>query len=216
MPQEHEGAFSANSPVGRYWLRNCVGFHVEGLRGGSGLVEEIGLGPDGVDVLAVRRGVVVTRVTLVSAQRVESVDPWDETIILFSQRRRQRDGRRAQTRDVAHHAVSIAGAVVVESARMLRDGATVVMRGLAAFGALLLGLAVVVRNRAPRFTKTLKAIAVAYAFEARRAWRAEREAIATWRQSLRELQEEEGDDAPLTRAGADEVGARERESARRR
>ena len=40
MPLEHERAFSAESPVGRYWLRNCVGFHVEGLRGGAGVVEE--------------------------------------------------------------------------------------------------------------------------------------------------------------------------------
>src|SRR4029453_14802601 len=47
MPLEHERAFSANSPVGRYWLRNCVGFHVEGFGGGSGTVGEIGLGPAG-------------------------------------------------------------------------------------------------------------------------------------------------------------------------
>jgi len=40
---------------GRYWLLNCVGFRVEGARGRSGIVEEVGLGPEGVDVLAVRR-----------------------------------------------------------------------------------------------------------------------------------------------------------------
>lgn len=216
MPLEHERAFSANSPVGRYWLRNCVGFHVEGFGGGSGTVEEIGLGPDGVDVLAVRRGVVLRRIALVPAQRVESVDPWDERIVLVSQRREQRDRRRAQTHDIAGRAASVAGAVAVESARMLRDGAAVVLRGLAAFGTLLLGLAVVMRNRAPRFTITVKAIAVAYAFEARRAWHAERQALAAWRQSLRALPEEEGDEGPLTRAGADEVDARTREPAPRR
>jgi hypothetical protein len=216
MPLEHERAFSANSPVGRYWLRNCVGFHVEGFGSGSGTVEEIGLGPDGVDVLAVRRGIVLRRIALVPVQRVESVDPWDETIVLVSRRRRQRDRRRAQTQDIAGRVASVAGAVAVESARVLRDGAAVALRGLAAFGTLLLRLAVVMRNRAPRFTTTLKAIGVAYVFEARRAWRAQREALAAWRQTLRALPEDEGDDGPLTRAGADEVDARTREPARRR
>jgi hypothetical protein len=216
MPLEHERAFSANSPVGRYWLRNCVGFHVEGFGGGSGTVEEIGLGPDGVDVLAVRRGVVLRRIALVPAQRVELVDPWDETIVLVSRRRQQRDRRRAQTQDIAGRVASVAGAVAVESARALRDGAAVVLRGLAALGTLLLGLAVVMRNIAPRFTTTLKAIAVAYMFEARRAWRAEQEALAAWRESLRGQPDQEGDEGPLTRAGADEVDARTREPARRR
>ena len=216
MPLEHERAFSANSPVGRYWLRNCVGFHVEGLRGGSGTVEEIGLGPDGVDVLAVRRGLVLKRTALVPAERVESVDPWDETIVLASRRRQERDRRRAQTQDIAARAASIAGAVAVVGAHALRDGAAVVLRGLAAFGTLLLGLAVVVRNRAPRFTGTFRTIAVAYAFEARRAWREEKEAVAAWRQSLRAQPDQEGDDGPLTRAGADEVDARTHETAPRR
>jgi hypothetical protein len=216
MPLEHERAFSANSPVGRYWLSNCVGFHVEGFGGGSGTVEEIGLGPDGVDMLAVRRGVVLRRIALVPAQRVASVDPWDETIVLVSPRRQQRDRRRAQTQDIARRVASVAGVAAVESARVLRDGAAVVLRGLAAFGTLLLGLAAVLRNRAPRFTTTVKAVAVAYAVEARRAWRAEREALATWQDSLRAPPEEEGDDGPLTRAGADEVDARTREPARRR
>jgi hypothetical protein len=216
MPLEHERAFSANSPVGRYWLRNCVGFHVEGFGSGSGTVEEIGLGPDGVDVLAVRRGIVLRRIALVPVQRVESVDPWDETIVLVSRRRRLRDRRRAQTQDIAGRVASVAGAVAVESARVLRDGAAVALRGLAAFGTLLLGLAVVMRNRAPRFTSTFKAIALAYAFEARRAWRAEREALAAWRETLRGQPDQEGDEGPLTRAGADEVDARTREPARRR
>jgi hypothetical protein len=216
MPLEHERAFSADSPVGRYWLRNCVGFHVEGVGGGSGTVEEIGLGPDGVDVLAVRHGVVLTRIALVPAQRVESVDPWDETIVLVSRRRQQRDRRRARTQHIACRVPSVAGAVAVESARVLRDGAAVALRALAAFGTLLLGLAVVIRNRAPRFASTFKAIAVAYAFEARRAWRAEREALAAWRESLRGQPDQDGDEGPLTRAGADEVDARTREPARRR
>ena len=216
MPLEHERAFSANSPVGRYWLRNCVGFHVEGLRGGAGIVEEIGLGPDGVDVLAVRRGVVIRRVALVSTQRVEAVHPWDETIVLASGRRQQREHRRAQTQETARHVASIAGAVAVETAHALREGAAVVLRALAVFGTLLLGLGVAMRARAPKSTTTIKAIAVAYAIEAKRAWRAEKDALAAWRRSVRGLPEEDGDDGPLTRAGADEVDARTRDLTRRR
>src|SRR5438874_11929764 len=88
MPLEHERAFSAESPVGRYWLRNCVGFHVEGLRGGAGVVEEVGLGPDGVDVISVRRhNVLLPGTVLVPAQCVESVRPWEDTIVLESKRR---------------------------------------------------------------------------------------------------------------------------------
>ena len=49
-----EHTFSADDPVARYWLHNCVGFGVRGLAGG-GVVHEIGLGTDGVAVLAVRR-----------------------------------------------------------------------------------------------------------------------------------------------------------------
>jgi hypothetical protein len=102
MPLEQERSFSAASPVGRYWLRNCVGFHVEGLRGGAGVVEEIGLGPDGVDVLAVRRhNVLLRKMVLVPAQRVESVHPWEDTIVLVSQRRGTIDRGAAQAKAVA-------------------------------------------------------------------------------------------------------------------
>ncbi len=222
MPLEHERAFSADSPVGRYWLRNCVGFRVDGLLGGAGVVEEIGLGRDGVDVIAVRRrGVVLRRTVLVPTQRVESVYPWDDTIVLTSRRRRARRRRAAQAQQLTRRLQTLGRAVALESARAVRDGAIVVLRLLAVFGTLLFGLAVVVRERAPHArrlashsARTLTLIARAYAFEARRAWRAEKEAIAAWRESRRELSEIPGDDGPLARAGADEAGAHPRESAR--
>jgi hypothetical protein len=223
MPLEHERAFSADSPVGRYWLRNCVGFRVDGLLGGAGVVEEVGLGHDGVDVLAVRRrGVVLGRRVLVPTERVQSVHPWDDTIVLASRRRRARSRRAAQAQRLTRQVQPAGRAVALESARAVRDGAIVVLRLLAAFGTLLLGLGVFVRERAPhvrrhasRFTTAVKVIASAYATEARRGWRAEREAIAAWREGRRNPGEEPGDDAPLTRAGAEEVDARRQESARR-
>jgi hypothetical protein len=223
MPLEDERAFSASSAVGRYWLRNCVGFHVEGLRPGGGVVEEIGLGLDGVDVLAVRRrGVALKRMVLVPTQRVESVHPWEDTIVLGSRRRRARDRRVAQTRYAARRLRTAGRVAAVEAARAVRDGAIVVMRMLAAFGTVLLGLAVLARQRAPgarrhvaNATSVLTVVARAYGHEARRAWRAEREAIAAWREMRREHAEDPAADGPLTRAGAEETDARRRVGLRR-
>jgi hypothetical protein len=223
MRLEHERAFSAESPVGRYWLRNCVGFRVEGFVGGGGVVEEIGLGLDGVDVLAVRRrGVALRRMVLVPTQRVESVHPWDDTIVLGSRRRQAKSRRAAQAQQLTRRLQPFGRAVALETARTLREGAIVVLRLLAAVGTVLFGLAVVVRERAPharrlvsRSARTVALIARAYALEARRAWRDQKDAISAWRESTRERSEVQGDDAPLTRAGADEADARRRESARR-
>jgi hypothetical protein len=208
MPLEHERAFSAESPVGRYWLRNCVGFRVEGLRGPAGIVEQIGLGPDGVDVLAVRRGLPLAGVVLVPAQRVEFVQPWDDTIVLASQRRRRSESRSIpDARQVARGLGPLGRTVAVETVRALRDGTTLVLRMLAGLGTVLFGLTVLVRER-------VTPIARAYAAEARRAWRAERDAIAAWRESRRERAEEPGDAGPLTRAGADDVDTRPRDTSR--
>ena len=223
MPLEHERAFSANSPVGRYWLRNCVGFRVAGLRGRAGIVEEIGLAPDGVDVLAVRRGIVLRRISIVPTQRVESVHPWDDTIVLAARRRHASHHHVERARHATDRLRPVARAAAVETARALRDGTIVVLRLLAALGSLLFGLAVVVRDHAPTARRhvsgtatALKLIGRAYASEARRAWHAERNAIAAWRESRRQRADEPGDDGPLTRAGADDVDARRRDTARRR
>ena len=168
-------------------------------------------------MLAVRRGVVLRRIALVprSARQVPS-GPWDETIVLVSRSWRSNGIAVARRPTIAGRAASIAAAVGAETGRALREGATVVLRGLAAFGTLLLGLAVVLRDRSPKFTTTLKAIALAYAAEAKRAWRDEKKAVAEWRQSLRGHPDDVGDDGPLTRAGADEVDARTRDLTRRR
>jgi hypothetical protein len=209
MQPDDERAFSAAGPVGRYWLRNCVGFQVKGLRGGSGIVEEIGLGPDGVDVLAVRRrNVLLPGLTLVPANRVESVHPWEDTLVLASRSRRERDQRREQARHAAHRMEGLARVTAVESGHALRDGAVVVYRGLAALGALLLGLLVLARKHA-------LPLAAAYVAAAKRAWNDERDAISAWRAARRGAAEEPGDDGPLTRAGADDADARRRETLRR-
>jgi hypothetical protein len=247
MPLEHERAFSAESPVGRYWLRNCVGFHVEGLRGGAGVVEEIGLGPDGVNVLAVRRhNVLLPTMVLVPAHRVESVLPWDDTIVLVSQRRAARDRRAAHARAVAgrltpigqsaahrlkpisqsaaHRLARIGRTVAVEAGRAVRDGAIVILRLLGELGTLLWGLAVLIRERAPHARRhvantasSMKPVARAYADETRRRWQAQRQALAAWQETRRVVADEPADDGPLTRAGDDEdAGARRRETLRRR
>jgi hypothetical protein len=214
MPLEHERAFGAESPVGRYWLRNCVGFHVKGLRGGPGIVEEVGVGSDGVDVLAVRRRVAVKSLVMVPVQRVESVHPWDDTIVLASARRRARE-RRPVGQNLARRLSPIVRSAALEAARALRGGATVVRRLLGTLGTFLLGVAVVIRKHVLKAGGLAAVLARAYESEARRAWREERAAISAWRESRREAVEEPGDDGPLTRASVDEMGARSRDSARR-
>jgi len=103
------------------------------------------------------------------------------------------------------------------------DGQAQIFRLVAALGTLLFGLTVVVREYAPHVRRhisstasALKLIGRAYASEAKRAWRAEQDAIAAWRESRREVDDGPGDDGPLARAGADEVDARPRDTARRR
>src|SRR5919198_336563 len=104
MPFEHERAFSANSPVGRYWLFHCAGFTVDGLRAGGGVVEEVGLGPDGVDMLAVRRRGPLGRLIRVPVQRVEWIRPWEDTLVLRSRRTRARERRSALAQQLSPHA----------------------------------------------------------------------------------------------------------------
>jgi len=215
MPLEQERAFSAESPVGQYWLGNCIGFRVEGFRGGSGIVEEIGLGPEGVDVLAVRRwGLYLGRTVLIPAERVEAVLPWDDTIVLASRRRPPSRGV-IETRRLARRAQPV-----------VRDGAAATVgamrRMLAALGTFLLGLAVLVRTHAPHARRRIAyagaavaALTRAYGAEARVLWRDEKAAIAAWRDGRRAHREDEpGDEGPLTRAGADEADARRRERQR--
>jgi hypothetical protein len=239
MPLEHERSFTAESPVGRYWLLNCVGFRVEGAWGSAGIVEEVGLGPDGVDVLAVRRrGALRWGVVLVPAQRVAWVHPWDDTIELASRLRRARDRKqrriaplvdaRAQElgrrlKPVGKTAADATTRSFRYGAAAVRDGAIVILRLLAAAATALLGLTVLARRHAPAARRAAKnvastalLIARAYAAEARRLLREEQQAIRAWRESRRERVEEPAvDDGPLTRAGADDVDARRRDAVRR-
>src|SRR3954452_1687553 len=118
MRPEEERIFGADDPVGRYWLHNCVGFAVRGLRSGRGVVRDVSEDSNGGALLAVHRG-VLRGTTHVPAARVATVHPWDETIVLHSRSRLTRERRAAQARGAA--------AVVTAAAR----GATVAV----AFGA---------------------------------------------------------------------------------
>jgi hypothetical protein len=198
-----EHTFSADDPVARYWLHNCVGFGVRGLAGG-GVVHEIGLGDDGVAVLAVRRTVLGTT-TVVPASRVQSVDPWDETVVLHSHSRATRERRVAQARDGADVIATATRGAVVATAFGTR-------LFLAAVARLLLVLAALTRKHAPgarRAAATLGILGRAYAVEAARACREQKGAVVAWREAQRRAAW--GDEAPLTRAGADKVDARTEE-----
>ena len=93
MPLREERSFDADGPVGAYWLRNSTGFRVVTPRRRTGWVDEVGVREsDGrVDVLAVRkRGLFRSHVTLVPADRVTVVRPWEQTVVLAPRRRRRR------------------------------------------------------------------------------------------------------------------------------
>jgi len=221
MRLENEGSFGAQSPVGRYWLLNSVGFRVEGMHG-RGTVEEVGLGVDGVDVLAVRRrGPLGRRLVLVPVQRVESIHPWDDTIVLSSRRPRAAHGQVARRRlgDGAKAGADAGGRWLLAFAIALREGTVVLARLLAAAAALL---ARATHRHAPHARRALANVAAttllilrAYGTELRRALHEQRNAVAAWREARRAPLEEPADDGPLTRAGADDVDAPRRETARR-
>ena len=232
MRVAHERSFSTDSPVGRYWLLNSVGFRVEGPRGRrTGVVEEVGLGPNGVDVLAVRRRVVLgRRLVLIPAERVESVFPWEEAITLSSRRRRSRDQRAASLRRVERKLEAIAAASAVATGHSVRSFAGAVRRGavvvLRLLRAWLRFLVQSLRRHSPRVrggmtrgTGAVGTILRAYAWEARRALRNQRRLIAEWR-ALRNGQPPPIEDAhvPTTeteteaQAGTEDLGTRRREA----
>src|SRR4051794_2627670 len=165
MGPEDERTFDADDPVGRYWLHNCVGFGVRGLRSGRGVVRDVSEDSNGLPVLAVHRG-VLRGVASVSAARVESVDPWDETIVLRSRSRETRQRRGEQARGAADVVTAAARGATVAAA----FGARVF---LAAAARVLLGAAALVRahspgarQRAGRIAGTLTMLGRAYAAEA--------------------------------------------------
>jgi hypothetical protein len=226
MRLEHEQSFSAQSAVGRYWLLNSVGFRVQGMYG-RGVVEEVGLGHDGVDVLAVRRGGALgRRLVLVPVERVESVHPWEDTLVVSSRRQRARASRAEQAHVVrrrvgqdAKTGAAVGAQVLRACVVALRDGAVVLARLLALAGALLTRATQRHAPHARRAIANAGATAVlilrAYGTELRRALHEQRDAVAAWREASRQSVEEPGDDGPLTRAGADDVDAPRKEAARR-
>src|SRR4051794_3320095 len=208
MGPENERTFGADDPVGRYWLRNCVGFGVRGLRSGRGVVRNVSEDPNGRALLTVHRG-VLRGTTHVSAARVATVHPWDETIVLHSRSGQRRERSAAQARETAGLVAAAARGATVAAA----FGARVFLEATAR---LLLGLAALVRahspgarQRAGRFAAALTLLGRAYAVEAARAYRAQKDAVAAWNEERRSGAP--GDDAPLKRAGVDEVDARAEE-----
>ena len=128
--------------------------------------------------------------------------------------------------EAARRLKPVARTAAVEIARATRGGAIAVARLLAALGTPLWGLAVLTREHFPHARRHVSSIATslrlisrAYAAEAGRVWRTQREAIASWQRQRHERVEESGDDGPLTRAGDDDkeaAAARRRETLRRR
>jgi hypothetical protein len=115
----------------------------------------------------------------------------------------------------------IGGSGAVASGHVLRAFAAAVRNGTVVVIRLLGALAALLARHAPQARRVLLGVAAlllvllrAYVTEARRALRAQRDAIAAWQASRRELAEEPGDDGPLTRAGAEELDARSQETIR--
>jgi hypothetical protein len=208
MRPGNERAFPAGDPVATYWLHNCVGFDVRGLRGAAGVVHEVGADADGEPVLAIRRPVLGT--TYVAASRVSEIDPWNETIVLRSRERALRPVHSSEQAGRAGRAAASAGhAAAIVAAAAARRFSSAVARLLLAVAADLRAHAPGARRRAGSAATMLAALGAAYAGEARRAYGRQREAMNAWRASRR--RDSWGDEAPLTRAGADDVDAREEE-----
>jgi hypothetical protein len=191
MVAEDERSFSPESPVGKYWLLNCVGFRVERTRVTYGVVEQVGPGDDGVDVLRVRRrGPLGRRLVLVRADRVASIHPWEDTIVLaarspaIARRREPRERpaslpvreRAAQLeRRLRPHAtaaaLAVAGAFSIAWAGVRRAAlfvARAVARASTFAAARSRAYAPVVRQSASSLGKTTLATAAAYVAAARR------------------------------------------------
>ena len=208
-----EHAFRADDPVARYWLHNCVGFRVRGFRGG-GVVHAVSTGVDGVEVLEVERRALLGMTTVVPAARVESVDPWDETVVLRSPTRETRRRRVAQARTGAGVLGAAARAAAIAVAFGTRLFFAAIARFLLALAALLQKHTPRARRRVGRFAATLGLLGRAYAGEAARAYREQKAGVAAWREERR--RSTWGDESPITRAGADEVDARDEDRIRRR
>ena len=202
-------SFGGESPVGRYWLANSVGFRVNGSRGRRGIVERVGRAPSGTDVLLVRpRSMLNRRLVAVPLERVASVDPWAETIVLAARpRRAQRPPRaprsmpavRKRGAQLGGRVVPLGLALAVVARRVLRFGAAALASGAAMLLSILARLVAFVRRSAPGARqalagvgRTLLLFAAAYASEIRRVAQAEWAAWAAWLAARRRGPEPDG------------------------
>jgi hypothetical protein len=205
-------SFTTDDPVAQYWLQNCVGFGVRGLRSGPGTVQNVSVREDGIAVLGVRRSVLLGT-TSIAADRVESVDPWDETIVLRSGDREARERRVAEARGAADVVGAAAHAATIAAASGARLFLAAIARLLLAVAALAREHAPVARDQARRFAGTLALLGRAYATAAADAYRAQKDAVAAWQEERRRGVWR--DESPPTRAGADDVDARSEEQVQR-
>ena len=202
-------AFGAESPVARYWLANCVGFRVEASRGRRGTVERVGCDAAGTDVLLVRpRSAMGRRLVPVPFERVASVDPWAETIVLAPRprkaRRPAREVRalpvvRERGAQVGNRLLPVGLALAVAGRRMLQFGFAALRSGAVLLLALLAGVGASVRQRSPgardalsRTVRTALLFASAYASEVRRVVHAEWTALTAWLVARRRGPEPDG------------------------
>ena len=198
-PEDHR-SFAADDPVARYWLHHSVGFRVRGV----GVVDAI-VTDGGMTVLEVRRLGLTTRIPMV---RVDSIDPWNETIVLRSRTRPPRERPHA----VVTAVVTAAHAATIFTAALLRRFFALLARLLLAAAAFARQHAPGARQRAGRIASTLAAVGSAYAAEAARAYRTQAAATKAWREERRRAAW--GDESAPTRAGDDKAGARRGEEDR--
>jgi hypothetical protein len=226
-------SFGAESPVGRYWLANCVGFRVEASRGRRGIVERVGCDPAGTDVLLVRpRSVMNRRLVAVPFERVASVDPWEETIVLAPRPgRAQRPAREPRALPaVRHRGAQVGGrllpvgvALAVAGRRMfqvvfvaLRSGAVQLLAMLARLGAFVRRRMPGAREALARIARTMLLFATAYASEIRRVVKAEWTEFAVWLAARRRGPEPDGPPVVELLPPADSEPDAAAEAARRR
>jgi hypothetical protein len=205
-------SFTTDDPVAQYWLQNCVGFGVRGLRSGPATVRDVSIREDGIAVLGVQRS-VLRGTTRIPADRVESVDPWDETIVLRSGHREARERRAPDARGAADVVGAAAHGATIAAASGARLFLAAIARLLFAVAALAREHAPVARDQARRLAGTLALLGRAYATAAADAYRAQKNAVAVWQDERRRAAW--GDESPPTRAGADDVDARSEEQIRR-
>jgi hypothetical protein len=197
MTPEQDASFEADSAVGRYWLLHCEGFEVDGPHAPVGVVEEVVPDTDVGDVLVVRRRTPVPpRIVEVRAERIASIHPWEERIVLRGRRASRTAHARAPSPEpeptpprpareralgaaavgsvarVRAHAAPAARSAGSHSAGAARAGARGVRRAALAFVALLAAAGAVVARLFRRHWPRVRRALSTYGREAGRLTRA--------------------------------------------